>query len=91
MTEIELNALIKAAYTDRKALHELQTVTREQTEAIVRELRGRGMSEYNTGEHKAAIRTKSQKRFDMKGAAAANEAFVTAHTVVKTYESVQIL
>lgn len=91
MTNAELNTLIKAAYTDRKALRELQEVTRQQTEAILAELRAREITEYNTPEHKAAIRTKSQSRFDSKAAAEANPRFVKEHTVIKTYESVQIL
>lgn len=91
MNDVMLNTLIKAAYTNRQSLRKLQEVARQQTEAILAELTARGISEYSTPEHKAAIRTKSQSRFDTKAATEANAEFVKAHTVVKTYESVQIL
>ena len=91
MNDAMLNGLIKAAYTERQSLRKLQEVVRQQTEAILAELSARGVTEYITAEHKAVVRTKSVSRFDTKSAAEANAEFVKAHTVLKTYESVQIL
>lgn len=91
MTDAMLDALIKAAYTDRQSLRKLQEVTRQQTEAVLAELSARGVSEYITAEHKAVVRTKSVSRFDSKGAAEANAEFVKAHTITRAYESVQIV